>query len=149
MTPIERCHQILIDLRHEVAATQPPGPVTALLALLRFGDVTAIRDEPTPSARPGWKLALRLCLELQDEEHREVSDDRFIFGRSDSSPTATSWRSQTRHYRGVHRASCNCSSAIPAPSSRGRRAGATRQRNVSVPTLTGGRRTSPGKHRPA
>ena len=78
MTPIERCYQLLINLRHEVAATQPPGRVMALLALLRFGDVTAITGEPTPSARPGWKLALRLCLEPQVDQHGEMSGDQYM-----------------------------------------------------------------------
>ncbi len=76
MTPVERCHQVLVDVRHEVAAAQPWGRETALLALLRFGDMTALTDESTPTARPGWKLALRLCLERQGEEHGDMSADR-------------------------------------------------------------------------
>ncbi len=75
MTPIERCHQLLAELRNEVAATLPRGRETALLALLRFGDVKAFTDEPTPTARPGWKLALWLCLERQGEEHGDISAD--------------------------------------------------------------------------
>lgn len=68
MTPLDCCRQLLAETSAEVAATLPPGRARALLALLRAGDTMALAGDPAPAARPGWNLALRLCLERQDDE---------------------------------------------------------------------------------
>jgi hypothetical protein len=49
-----------------VAASLPDGRAAALLAVLRVGDAPALGDDAARTARPGWNLALRLCLERPD-----------------------------------------------------------------------------------
>src|SRR5437763_11881939 len=76
MTPLDCCRQALADVSATVAATAPPGRARALLALLRAGDAMALAGEPAQAARPGWNLALRLCLERQDDEDGDIPADR-------------------------------------------------------------------------
>src|SRR5439155_429307 len=59
-----------------VAATLPPGRVRALLAVWRAGDTMALGGESARAARPGWNLALRLCLERQDDARGVLPADR-------------------------------------------------------------------------
>jgi len=66
----------------EVAATLPPGRTQALLALLHTGDATTRADNLVPAARPGWNLALRLCLERRDDERGDMPAD---------SPVCAAW----------------------------------------------------------
>ncbi len=75
MTPLDRCRQSLAEITAEVAAT-PPGRVRAVLALLRAGDTMALADGPAQDVRPGWNLALRLCLERRDDERGDTAADR-------------------------------------------------------------------------
>ncbi|MDP9351341.1 MAG: hypothetical protein M3P51_07370 [Chloroflexota bacterium] len=65
MTQLDRCYQLLTEIRTEIAATLPSGRAWTLLALLRLGDTMSLVGEDTHAARPGWNLALRLCLEWQ------------------------------------------------------------------------------------
>ena len=65
---IDCCRQILAEISATVAATVPPDRTRALLALLCSGDLLTLDDDSTPSARPGWNLALRLCLERDDTQ---------------------------------------------------------------------------------
>jgi hypothetical protein len=62
VTPLDAYRQALADASLQVAATRPPGRTQALLALMRAGD-TVTAGGLAPSARPGWNLALQLCLE--------------------------------------------------------------------------------------
>jgi hypothetical protein len=75
MTQIDCCRQLLAEMSATVAATLPPGRVRALLALVRAGDVMALADDPEWAARPGWNLALRLCLERHDDEGGDMPAD--------------------------------------------------------------------------
>ncbi|MDQ2785598.1 MAG: hypothetical protein M3Y58_11430 [Chloroflexota bacterium] len=75
MTQIDYCRQLLAETSARVAATLP-GRARALLALLRAGDTMALGDDPAQNARPGWNLALRLCLERQDDEGGDLPADR-------------------------------------------------------------------------
>jgi len=92
MTQLDCCRQVLADISATVAATLPPGRARALLALLRAGDTVALAgdtvalagdtvalagdpSQAAPAARPGWNLALRLCLERQDDEDGAVPAD--------------------------------------------------------------------------
>src|SRR4051812_28820968 len=68
MTPLECCRQALAEAGAHVAATLPPGRTGRLLALSRVGDMMAPVGESVPAARPGWNLALRVCLERDDDE---------------------------------------------------------------------------------
>lgn len=74
--PLDACRQALEESFSTVVATLPSGRTQALLALLRAGDAeqSLVRsgnaeeipvgaDDPAPAARPGWNLALQLCLE--------------------------------------------------------------------------------------
>ncbi len=75
VTPLDCCRQVLAEISATVAATLPPGRARALLALLRAGDTTAPDGELARAARPGWNLALRFCLERQDDEGGDVLGD--------------------------------------------------------------------------
>ncbi len=75
MTPLDCCRHALADISATVAATLPPGRTGALLALLRAGDTLALADDLTQAARPGWNLALRLCLERPDNEDGDSAAD--------------------------------------------------------------------------
>ena len=76
MTPLDCCRQLLVETSAEVAAALPPGRVRVLLALLRTGDTMGLAGNPAQAARPGWNLALRLCLERQDGEDGDIPADR-------------------------------------------------------------------------
>ena len=76
MTPLDCCRQLLVGISTEVAATLPPGRARALLALLRVGDTMALAADPVQAAWPGWNLALRLCLERQDDKGGDIPADR-------------------------------------------------------------------------
>ncbi len=71
MTPLDCCRQLLAEVSTDIAATLPPDRARALLALLRAGEAMASSVDP-PAARPGWNLALRLCLERQGDEDGEI-----------------------------------------------------------------------------
>jgi hypothetical protein len=75
MTPLDCSRQVLAEFSAKVAATLPPGRARALLALLRAGDTMALTGDPAQDARPGWNLALRLCLEGQDDEDGDSPAD--------------------------------------------------------------------------
>jgi len=75
MTPLDCCHQLLAETGATVAATLPPGRARALLALLRAGETMAPGGDPAQAARPGWNLALRLCLERRDDETGDIPAD--------------------------------------------------------------------------
>ncbi len=75
MTQLDCCRQVLAEVSAEVAATLPPGRARALLALLRVGDTIALADDTTQATRPGWNLALRLCLERQDDAGGDIPAD--------------------------------------------------------------------------
>ena len=75
MTPLDCCHQMLEESSATIAATLPPGRTRTLLALLRAGEAVALADDPAPAARPGWNLALRLCLERHDDEDGDRPSD--------------------------------------------------------------------------
>jgi hypothetical protein len=66
MTQLDDARALLADARVGVAASLPAERTAALLAVLRVGDVLALDDVAAATARPGWNLALRLCLELPD-----------------------------------------------------------------------------------
>jgi hypothetical protein len=76
MTPLDDCRQVLAESSAQVAATLPPGRARALLTLLRAGDMVTLAGDPAPAARPGWNLALRLCLERHDDEDGVLPADR-------------------------------------------------------------------------
>ena len=76
MMPLDCCRQLLAEISATVAATLPPGRARALLALLRAGETMALADDPAQAARPGWNLALRLCLERHDDEDGDLPADR-------------------------------------------------------------------------
>jgi hypothetical protein len=76
MTQLDRCRQVLAEISSEVADELPPGRARVLLALLRAGDTMGLADDPARAARPGWNLALRLCLERQDDEDGAIPADR-------------------------------------------------------------------------
>lgn len=76
MTQLDCCRQLLAEISAEVAATLPPGRAQALLALLRAGDTMTLASDPAQAARPGWNLALRLCLERQNDEDGTFPADR-------------------------------------------------------------------------
>jgi hypothetical protein len=76
MTPLDDCRQVLAESSAQVAATLPPGRAQALLTLLRAGDMVTLAGDPAPAARPGWNLALRLCLERHDDEDGVLPADR-------------------------------------------------------------------------
>jgi hypothetical protein len=73
ITPLDCCRQVLEDSTARVAAMLPAGRTGALLALLRAGD-----GDPALAARPGWNLALRLCLERPDDENGDSLADRAV-----------------------------------------------------------------------
>ncbi|MGI8858069.1 MAG: hypothetical protein ACR2JW_20210 [Thermomicrobiales bacterium] len=75
MTPLDCCRQVLAEISATVAVTLPPGRARALLALLRAGEAMALAGDPGQAARPGWNLALRLCLERQDDEGGDILDN--------------------------------------------------------------------------
>jgi len=75
MTPLDCCRHALADISATVAATLPLARASALLALLRAGDTLALADDLTQAARPGWNLALRLCLERPDNEDGDSAAD--------------------------------------------------------------------------
>jgi hypothetical protein len=76
MTPFDRCRQVLEDSTAAIAATLPFGRARSLLALLRVGDaMAALSGDTAQVARPGWNLALRLCLERPDEEDGDKPSD--------------------------------------------------------------------------
>lgn len=78
MTPLDCCHQALAEMGAAVAATLPPGRVRTLRALLRAGETLMLADDPAQAARPGWNLALRFCLERQDDEDDEGDDSAVL-----------------------------------------------------------------------
>src|SRR5438105_14722892 len=78
MTQLDSCRQVLADISATVAATLPPGRVRALLALLRAGETMALAGDPAQAARPGWNLALRFCLERQDDEDGDMPADQAL-----------------------------------------------------------------------
>lgn len=69
MTQLDCCRQLLAETSAKVAVTLPPGRARALFALLRA-------DDPAQAARPGWNLALRLCLERHDNDDDDIPADR-------------------------------------------------------------------------
>jgi len=75
MRQLDDCYQLLTEISAEVAAMVPPGHARVLLALLRVGDTKGLADDLTQNARPGWKLALRLCLERQDYKDDNIPGD--------------------------------------------------------------------------
>jgi len=75
VTQLDCCRQALEEISAQVAATLPPGRVRVLLALLRAGETMALADDPAQAARPGWNLALRLCLERQDGDDSDIPAD--------------------------------------------------------------------------
>src|SRR5438067_13868325 len=76
MTQLDSCRQLLTEITAQVAASLPPGRVPTLLALLRAGDTMGLAGDSAPATRPGWNLALRLCLERQDDQDGEIPHDR-------------------------------------------------------------------------
>jgi hypothetical protein len=66
MTQLDDARALLAGARADVAASLPVGRTAALLAVLRVGDAPALGDAEARTARPGWNLALRLCLEQPD-----------------------------------------------------------------------------------
>src|SRR5439155_15547382 len=78
MTQLDSCRQVLADISATVAATLPPSRARALLALVRAGDTMALAGDPAQAARPGWNLALRLCLERQDDEDGDIPTDHAL-----------------------------------------------------------------------
>ncbi len=76
MTQLDCCRQLLAEISATVAATLPTGRVRALLALLRAGETMALADDPEWVARPGWNLALRLCLERHDDAGGDLPASR-------------------------------------------------------------------------
>ncbi len=75
MTPLEYCHRVLAEAGTQLAATLPPGRAGRLLALSRVGDMMAPIGDSVPAVRPGWNLALRVCLEREDDEDSEPPAD--------------------------------------------------------------------------
>jgi hypothetical protein len=73
LTPLECCRQELTEAGAQVAATLPPGRTRRLLALSRIGEIPAPVGDAIPAARPGWNLALRVCLERDDDEDSDAS----------------------------------------------------------------------------
>jgi len=78
VTQLDCCRQVLAEISAQVAATLPPGRVRVLLALLCAGDTMALADNPAQAARPGWNLALRLCLERQDDADGDIAADHTL-----------------------------------------------------------------------
>jgi hypothetical protein len=81
MTQLDCCRQLVAEISATVAATLPPGRTRALLALVRAGETMALVGDPTQAAqaaRPGWNLALRLCLERQDDEGGDIPADQAL-----------------------------------------------------------------------
>src|SRR5690348_9189030 len=74
MTPLDACRQALADASTQVAATRPSSRTQALLALMRAGDTFTLASGSVPDARPGWNLALRLCLEGHTDHGDEDGD---------------------------------------------------------------------------
>ncbi len=75
MTQLDSFRQLLAEVSARVAATVPPSRARALLALLHVGDTMPLAGDPGQAARPGWKLALRFCLERQTDEINDSSAD--------------------------------------------------------------------------
>ncbi len=75
MTQLDSLRQLLAEVSARVAATAPPGRARALLALLHAGDTMPLTGDPVQGARPGWKLALRFCLERQAGQIGDISTD--------------------------------------------------------------------------
>ena len=63
MTPLDHCRASLDDAITRLRAAVPPGPERRLLTLLRAHEAVIPSEATPPAARPGWNLALRLCLE--------------------------------------------------------------------------------------
>ncbi len=78
MTPLDCCRQLLAEISATVAAPLPPGRARVLLALLRAGETMALAGDPAQTARPGWNLALRLCLERHDDEDSDLPADHAL-----------------------------------------------------------------------
>ncbi len=74
MTSLDSCHQALAKISAALAGAAPPGRTRAVLALLRVGETPALAGDPAPAARPGWNLALRLCLERPDGDGDSPDD---------------------------------------------------------------------------
>lgn len=84
MTQLESCRQILAEISAAIAAMLPPNRARALLALLRAGDTIGTSGDHAQPARPGWNLALRLCLAPQDDQRAGInSDDALFASRAD------------------------------------------------------------------
>ncbi len=66
MTPLDALRERLDAITAAIAATVPPGRGGTLLALLRAGEMMTPESDVARAARPGWNLALRLCLERQN-----------------------------------------------------------------------------------
>jgi hypothetical protein len=78
MTQLDACRQVLAEISATVAATLPLGRVRALLAVLCAGETMALAGDPAQAARPGWNLALRLCLERPDDEDGDTPTDHAL-----------------------------------------------------------------------
>jgi hypothetical protein len=74
-TQIDCYRQLLTEISATVAATLPPGRTRALLALVRAGDTPAFAGNTAQPPRPGWNLALRLCLEQHGDEDGDLPID--------------------------------------------------------------------------
>ena len=78
MTSLDDCREVLAEIRAAVAATLPPGRTRALLTLLHAGDMAPFASDSAQDVRPGWNLALRLCLERQDDENSDFPIDQAL-----------------------------------------------------------------------
>jgi hypothetical protein len=63
MTQLDDFRASLAESTARVAASVPLDRTAALLALFSIADIAWTPDDPESPVRPGWNLALRLCLE--------------------------------------------------------------------------------------
>jgi len=75
MTLLDCCRQLLAESSAAVAATLPLGCAQALRALVRAEETMTLGGGSARAARPGWNLALRLCLEGQNDEGDDPATD--------------------------------------------------------------------------
>ena len=75
MTPLDHCRQSLAEIGTEIAAALPPGRVRTLFALLHAGEAVGRTDDSPQVARPGWNIALRLCVERHDDTDTDCDAD--------------------------------------------------------------------------
>ena len=149
MTPLDCCRQLLAEIsadsRRHAAAGSHAGAARAVArrgARRRSPAILAARPRDRAGIWPcgsAWNGPMTRTATSPPTVHRSPP------GPSDSSPTATSWRSPAWRWRSARRAICTFSSALPAPSSPGRRAGASPPSSASGPTSIGGRRTWRGR----